>query len=309
MKAVTYHYVRESSPELPYFRYLHYEDFCRQLDHFQSQHTLIGQQEFLDLLREKKTPAPQAMVLTFDDGFADHYHYVFPELVKRGLWAAFFVTTGIYQTGQALDVHRIHYLLGRYGGSVLMDYLNRILTRDMLSAENFEEIQRATYRQDNDDATTMVKRILNYYISYEWRHFVIDDLMKKLYDEDRLCQDLYATADQIREMHRAGMLIGSHTVSHALLSRLSVNEQRREILDSFTFVQDNLTLGGPRLFCYPYGWPHSFTPDTEIILDETGCLGSFTVEFRDISREDLKRRPQALPRYDCNLFPHGRARL
>ena len=309
MKAVTYHYVREGSPELPYFRYLHIDDFCRQLDHFQSEYESISQREFLTLLQEKSSPPPNSIVLTFDDGFADHYHYVFPELMKRGMWAVFFVTTGIYQTGQALDVHRIHYLLGRYGGPFVMDALNRIITREMLSDENFEEIQRATYRQDNDEATTMVKRILNYYISYEWRHFVIDELMKKLYDEARLFQDLYATPDQIREMSHAGMLIGSHTISHALLSRLSVAEQRREILDSFAYVQNNLTSGGPRLFCYPYGWPHSFTPETMNILDETGCLASFTVEFRDISHEDLRLHPQALPRYDCNLFPYGRARL
>jgi hypothetical protein len=183
------------------------------------------------------------------------------------------------------------------------------MTRDMLSNENFEEVQKATYRQDNDEATTLVKRILNYYISYQWRHFVIDELMKDLYDEDRLFLDLYATPDQLREMSRAGMLVGSHTVSHALLSRLPTEEQRLEIFDSFTYVQDNITVGGPRLFCYPYGWPHSFTPETESILDETGCLGSFTVEFRDITHEDLNMRPQALPRYDCNLFPHGKARL
>ena len=35
MKALMYHYVRPWPEDLPYFRYLHIDDFCRQLDWLQ----------------------------------------------------------------------------------------------------------------------------------------------------------------------------------------------------------------------------------------------------------------------------------
>jgi hypothetical protein len=44
-------------------------------------------------------------------------------------------------------------------------------------------------------------------------------------------------------------------------------------------------------------------------MSEHSNLFAFNVEPRDISAGDLSRRPQALPRYDCNQFPHGDARL
>ena len=34
MKVVMYHYVREAAERLPYFRYLHIDDFAQQLDWF-----------------------------------------------------------------------------------------------------------------------------------------------------------------------------------------------------------------------------------------------------------------------------------
>jgi peptidoglycan/xylan/chitin deacetylase (PgdA/CDA1 family) len=89
---------------------------------------------------------------------------------------------------------------------------------------------------------------------------------------------------------------------------LSSDEQRREIDDSFAFVE-NITRGEvPRTFCYPYGGAHSFSSETERLLERAGSLFAFSVEPRDITREDLAQARQKLPRYDCNQFFSGVAR-
>jgi hypothetical protein len=41
------------------------------------------------------------------------------------------------------------------------------------------------------------------------------------------------------------------------------------------------------------------------LLKTNNCSFSFNVEPRDIDTKDLSDRQQALPRYDCNMFPHG----
>jgi Polysaccharide deacetylase len=180
----------------------------------------------------------------------------------------------------------------------------------MLSDSHVREFREATYsNQDNDRATTLFKRTLNYLISYEYRESVLNKLFDEEFGMEKdVTRRFYLGVDQIREMDAAGMVIGSHGVNHYVFSKLSVEEQRQEIATSF--AQLSRILAKPvRTFCYPYGGRHTFTPDTPALLAEAGSLFAFDVNPRDVTAEDLTRTPQALPRYDCNMFPHGRASL
>jgi peptidoglycan/xylan/chitin deacetylase (PgdA/CDA1 family) len=308
MKAVMYHYVRPSDPELPYFRHLHIEDFKKQLDYFAEQFGFLSKAEFL---RSLQTGVPTAgIILTFDDGFTDHYQYVYPCLRERDLWGVFYIPTGVYHRAKMLDVHRIHMLLGKWGGEMVFDALKTLIREDMLSHRHVEEFRILTYsRQKNDDYTNLVKRTLNYFISYQHRESIIDELVRVfLPDERALTGSFYMSTQEIRQLQADGMIIGSHTVSHPVMSKLTKEEQEKEIVESFNFLEEitgGLTL---RTFCYPYGGFYSFTEDTEKILEDNGCLFSFNVESRDIDGFDLKNRVHALPRYDCNQFPFGATR-
>jgi peptidoglycan/xylan/chitin deacetylase (PgdA/CDA1 family) len=306
-----YHYVRPDSGGMPYFRYLSLDDFRRQLDHFAATSGFVAKEEFL---RSVATGVPQSdgVILTFDDGLADHAEHVLPELAGRGLWALFYVPTGHYTTGRMLDVHRIHVLLGHHGGTKILGALKELVTQDMMKSEDVGTFREITYRwQSNDDATLAVKRVLNYFISYTWRPIVMDKLMARYFDDKErgLAAQYYMSLDQIRQMRRAGMVIGSHSETHPVFSKLEEPEQRAEIVNSFAFLED--ATGGLefKTYCHPYGGFHSFNDTTERILSEHRNLFAFNVEPRDISAGDLSHRPQALPRYDCNQFPHGDARL
>ena len=71
MKAIMYHYVRPVPEKLPHFRYLHIDDFARQLDWFGRHDYLLSRAEFDTACETGK--ATDGVVLTFDDGLADHY--------------------------------------------------------------------------------------------------------------------------------------------------------------------------------------------------------------------------------------------
>lgn len=307
MKAIMYHYVREATPDLPYFRYLHVDDFRRQLDDFAADPGFVSRGDYDQV--ESRRSAPEGVVLTFDDGLSDHYDFVFPILRDRGLWGVFYIPTDFYETGRMLDVHRIHWLLGRAGAEALAERLESRVRPEMLVDSAVEEFQRMTYRRQDNDQTVLVKRILNYYVSYRWRDVLLDDLMKAFCpDEAAVAAGYYLTEPQMREMQREGMIIGSHGVRHLVFSKLPVPEQRREIRDSFERL-DTL-LGRPvETFCYPYGGFHTFTADTESLLEAQGCRIAYNVDFRDVEDRDVRDRPQALPRYDCNCFPHGQASM
>jgi peptidoglycan/xylan/chitin deacetylase (PgdA/CDA1 family) len=62
------------------------------------------------------------------------------------------------------------------------------------------------------------------------------------------------TWNQVRELHRAGVDFGSHTVSHPQLTTLSPHELQREVADSKRIIEDKLGCA-VESFAYPYAFP------------------------------------------------------
>lgn len=309
MKAVMYHYVREGSEDLPFFRYLHFEDFKRQLDYFSKNYLLITKEQFTHSVSTGAV-IENSLVLTFDDGLKDHID-VTRELVKRGLWGIFYIPTYPLISGEILDVHKIHLLIGALGGQKIFEVLINHIDDAMLSHSHVEDFRNLTYgRQNNDESTQQAKRILNYFISYDARTKILTKMMQELLgNKADLYDNFYVSHNDLKQMNDAGMMIGSHSVSHPVFSKIDPAEQRKEIRDSFAFLDSVIGKPAVKTFCYPYGGFHSFTKTTEDILQEENCLFSFNVEQRNIQSDDILNRPQALPRYDCNQFLYGEASM
>lgn len=307
MKAIMYHYVRPFSLEFPYFKHLHFEDFQKQLDYFSGKEGYVSKEDFLESLQ---TGVPKrGVILTFDDGFKDHYQYVLPCLKERGLWGIFYVPTRPLVSDEILNVHKIHLLLGSLGGKSIFKTLQRLIDDSMMTHKDVVDFKTKTYtNQNNDFYTELVKRILNYFIGCEQQGSVIDQLMDEFFGGRQSAGDFYLSRNEIKEMHEAGMVIGSHTVSHPVMSKLDARAQEREIRESFGLLEEITGGLGVRTFCYPYGGFHSFNAHTEKILAKYRCGFAFNVERRDIEESDLLDRPTALPRYDCNKFPFGQCR-
>lgn len=309
MKAVMYHYVRLPDSRLPNFKYLHLDDFRRQLDHFQRTNRFIGQQEFNAILNGEPIPS-DGIILTFDDGLSDHVALVLPELRVRGLWGIFYVTTGIL-SGELpmLDVHRVHLLLGAIDDTTLLKTLEAWVKPEMLTDLNRLEFREKPYIfQSNNDATVTFKRYLNYYLAPCWRTKALDHLFSVYSLDAELSAEYYCTPEDIKTLAHSEMMVGSHSVTHTVMSKLNAESQKREIDESFRII--DLLIGpnaGKRTFCFPYGGDESFNADTERLLREAQCDFAFSVEPRDIEPDDVRRR-YALPRYDCSMLPFGSAR-
>lgn len=308
MKVLMYHYVRPAPSDLPHFRYLHVDHFKAQLDFLGEQFGFLTREEF-DESVSSGIPTP-GVVLTFDDAFIDHIQHVLPILEQRGLWGIFYVPTGMYESGRLLDVHRIHLLLGRFGGVRCVEMLSHLTDDSMFPDAAVEEFRTHTYRtQTNDEATVLFKRMLNFYVSYEHRRLLLDSLMDEFLDgaaESDLVTDFYMSPEHLGELIAAGSVVGSHTVNHYVMSKLDPADQRDEIERSFELI-GRMTGKPVETFCYPHVGFHTFTQETERLLEEARARFSFNVEPRDVEKSDLRERPQALPRYDCNLFPNGSA--
>jgi peptidoglycan/xylan/chitin deacetylase (PgdA/CDA1 family) len=302
-----YHYVRDRDSKLPFFQSLNLDDFRRQLDYFHKSGGFVTREQLNEAIAGGSVA--DGFVLTFDDGVIDHYRFVLPELKKRGLFGIFYIPTGHYYSGELLDVHRIHYLLGRMGGVAMMDALGERVRPEMLSHEHVREFQKSTYsRQTNDSATTEFKRVFNYYISPVYRGPLLKELLTTLVDEQQLAREFYLSTAQLLEMQREGMVIGAHSVTHPVMSKLTEEEQAKEINDSFGFLEH--VTGGlcQRTFCFPYGGRHSFNDLTLNLLTKANCRFALDVDGRPATEIDFKRNLLMLPRFDCNQFPFGQVR-
>ena len=301
-----YHYVREYDDKYPNFRFLDIKNFRIQLDYLSETYGFSSKTEWSDFLAGKEVSNyKEKVILTFDDAMRCHFEYVFPELERRNLWGIFYVPTMPYTEARILDVHKIHLLCGAFEGNELLETLLSLITDTMIPDSKCEEFRSMTYSsQTNYEGVTEFKRILNYFIDYEFRNDVINSISDKFnYTFDS--NSFYIPQKDLLKMKEHGHIIGSHTVNHPVMSKLSHTEQLKEIESSFNFLDKIQCTTYNRTYCHPYGGFHSFNDDTVDILTNNKVQFSFNVESRDITVDDVRKNPQFLPRYDCNEFPHG----
>jgi peptidoglycan/xylan/chitin deacetylase (PgdA/CDA1 family) len=82
-------------------------------------------------------------------------------------------------------------------------------------------------------------------------------------------------ASQIKEWILAGHEIGSHTITHHNLKKLSAAEAREEIFSSKKFLEDTFGVT-VKHFCYPFG---GWTPSVRNLVNEAGYATACTVDF------------------------------
>ena len=111
---------------------------------------------------------------------------------------------------------------------------------------------------------------------------------------------------QVKEWLAAGHEIGSHTLTHPFLTRLTLKRAREEISASKKKLEDRF--GRPvRHFCYPYGDWNPAVRDLVVAAGyKTACTTEFGVNTKATPPFELKR---VLARYQSISFKAIRERL
>tara|TARA_B100001057_G_scaffold322992_1_gene323248 strand:+ start:2046 stop:2630 length:585 start_codon:yes stop_codon:yes gene_type:complete len=194
--------------------------------------------------------------------------------------------------------------LGKVKSSEALSELEKYLYNNKITKfynDNEKSKYRSAYkRQIDDDNKKQFKKIMNYYGDLKLKSKILDYLLKK-FEINTNPKDYYLNKKEIKYLESLGMIIGSHTESHTLLSRLPFKEQFRELKNSKIFLEKIINKSIDT-FCYPYGGKKSYNDNTLKILKKLKYKLAYSVENRDISYKDIKQKPYELPRYDCNLF-------
>lgn len=235
---------------------------------------------------------------------------VAPVLDERNAAGIFFVPTGPLKKQMVLDVHLVHHLLSKFPAELLIEKINKVVSSEHLSDMGRKEFSAMTYnRQNSSESIKHFKRIVNYYLNIDCRSKCLNSIAADLVGVHDLHKSLYMDTANLADMKANNFIVGSHTDHHFLLSKLSKEVQEIEIVGSLDYLREKEALSDVVFFCYPYGGFHSFTKETEEILDDYGVNFSMNVEARNCSNRDLELTPHALPRYDCNQFCFGKATL
>ena len=295
MKCVTYHYIRNKSKVFPYYNSITKKKFKQQLKSF-NKYGLINNYDELFLESDK-------YLLTFDDGFKDHI-YAAELLKKKNAVGIFFIPTLPLINKEILDVHKTHLIAGKVKGQTILNELQNYLTKNRIY--NFlNEIDKKKYKIIYENQTDSIykkefKKIMNYYGDIKLKHKILDYLLKK-FEINIKSKDYYLNKKEIKYLSSLGMVIGTHTESHTLLSSLSYKKQFLEIKNSKVFLE-NVVNKKVDTFCYPYGSKLSYNKNTITILKRLNFKLAYNTEPRDIDFKDLQKKYLQLPRYDCNQF-------
>jgi len=306
MKSVMYHAVRPKNKEKFFAHYLDFNNFRKQLDFFLKRYGYVTKDEWNEFILNKKFPKKSGKILlTFDDNYSNHFDYVFNELVSRKLWGIFYISTAPLMKDKMLDVHRVQKLTSLIKAKDLLKSINKMISPRMIQKKkSLDFLSNAYIKQKNLPGVTEIKLTLNYLIDYKFRESVIDELFK-IYDLESSCEGNYLSAENIKEMHNNEMVIGSQTVNHLLMSKLSTRQQKSEIKNSIETLS-SITNSPCKTYCHPFGGNISFNRNTTRILNDFSISYSFSTESREIAKADLKSL-HSLPRFDCNEFKFGKS--
>lgn len=304
---VMYHFVRDLiHSRYPEIKGLHIDKFKGQLDYLKRYYTIIRMEDLISAISSNDFDLPpNALLLTFDDGYIDHFTNVFPIMFEAGVQGSFFPPAKAVMENEVLDVNKIHFILASVEDksaivSSLFAILDKFRDQYGLKDNQVYYTELAIPNRFDPGDVIFIKRMLQRDLPDEVRKYITDSLFKKYVtaDEKAFSVELYMSMDQLKCMKSCGMFIGSHGYDHLWLDTLDAADQAKEIDLSLDFLK-KLGVGIDKwVMCYPYG---GYNNDLIKILRTKGCAIGLVVQalIADLDSDNSL----ALPRLDTNDFP------
>ena len=300
-----YHYVRPiMNSTFPGIKGLEFYQFKNQIDSFYKQgYTFINLKTLSSFLKGNKLPN-KSILLTFDDGYSDHYEYVYKLLKSKQIPGVFFPPVSIIKSNNVLDVNKIHFILSNpKNTNSIITYIKNFIyyyrSEFNLKTFDFYYSKLAVNSRFDGKKIIFIKRILQNELPLNLRFLLINELFKKFVtiNEEILHSQLYLNIKQIKEMQTNNMDFGGHGLNHIWLGLSTIKEQENEIRESYKFLS-NLLNNSCLSFAYPYG---SYNMDTVKLLKKYNFDVGFTTIPKLVDFDIINSFK--LPRMDTNDFP------
>jgi peptidoglycan/xylan/chitin deacetylase (PgdA/CDA1 family) len=258
----TYHHVNDYDD--PFFGALPPEVFDRQMRLVARHYVVLPVEELVDRLRSGAVPR-NAVAITFDDGYRDVLTHAAPILARYHLPATVFLATGFIGTGEIPWYDRLATAL-------------KTTSASRVSVPFSDEMLPLDTRERRLTALGTLQAWLKGLAEPEARK-ALDTLVESLgagsHDRER---NAFLRWDEVHALRGLGFRIGAHTVSHPILSRLSLERARAEIIESKRAIEARCGMA-PRTFAYPNGSEADYTPEVVELVRGAGFDCAVTTRF------------------------------
>jgi len=176
----------------------------------------VTMDDVLDFANGRRKTPRRAVAVTFDDGFADNATVAAPIMARYGICGAFYVTTGTI----APQPPPWFIVLRRAFRLTHKKEMTSLLDGTVLQLQVPQQ-HREAFRQACSYCAVLKLDAQN-----EWLAKLENRLEVEPFQDEN---GLMMTKDQIRELHTAGHIVGSHTVSHPNVAHIPEGRMKEEL--------------------------------------------------------------------------------
>ncbi len=218
-------------------------EFARQLEYLTEHYKVVPLSRIVEHLQQREPLPSRLAAITIDDGYLDAYEVAYPLLRRYGVTASLFVVTEFADRKSWIWTDKARFLTRQAAP--------QWLTTKIRESELWLSLSGAAERRD---ASERINSILKQ-LPDELKEEAIERLGRALgvgIPQTPPEEFRSITWDQAREMDAKGIEIGSHTLTHPILTNVNDERLRREMHDSKSRLEEVL---GHQVdqFCYPNG--------------------------------------------------------
>ena len=223
--------------------------------YLQKHYRIISLSEFVESQQKGRLAAKNTAVLTFDDGYRSNYTENYPILVEYGVPATGFLTADFVGTSERFWWDKVNYIMTRTAAQ-----------RIAFAGREWRLGSQAQRRRVAGELQEQLKTL-----SEAEKQTRIEALAQELQVQfgppGPAEQSL--SWEEAREMQENGVVFGGHTMSHPVLTRISLEHAERQIRACKEKLEGQL--GRPiRYFAYPNGESGDFNEEIKRLVREAG---------------------------------------
>ncbi|KYK27621.1 hypothetical protein AYK20_02520 [Thermoplasmatales archaeon SG8-52-1] len=264
-------------------------DFEKEMRYLSKTHKILSLEEMARIIKGNKNLPKRGVVVTFDDGYKDNYTNAFPILKKYNIPATIFLTTGNIDNGKLFWWDKLEYILSN----------TKIKSFDLGEFGSIFPPSNKNKLKTLDEITIRFTKIPE-----DKKNDLIDKLVKNS-DVDfpkNLGKDIIMSWDEVKQMDEGGINFGAHTVTHPILTKIPLNQAKKEIINSKRDIEKRLNKP-VNIFSYPNGHADDYNQDIKTILKENGFICATTIIPKMVNNNsDLFELGRIPPGKDFNSF-------
>lgn len=252
------------------------------MDYLSRWFNVISLSDLIQGLRGEKKLPEFAALITFDDGYLDNYATAYPILKEYNFPAVIFLTSGHIDTDAPFFWD-------------LAAYCFFHTSKDHVMFPNKEERSWEDGNQKNLVTTAWVEsmKALTNTEKQKWVGELPDQLHVSI--PKNYFRNLMMNWGQIREMSNNRIEFGGHTITHPILTSISLDQAHTEISGSKFRIEEET--GQPVYsFAYPNGMKNDLNPAIEALVNQAGYQTAFTLIPGPTSFREVRSNPFAIKR-------------